>query len=72
MLILFLMLFIFLASPIKENPQKGQTVIAKFTDGLWYRALCKRTNHTQNRYQLEYIEYGEYNTTPLSIPHIAR
>ncbi|CAH0730914.1 unnamed protein product, partial [Brenthis ino] len=46
------------ASPLREPPQKGDIVIAKFTDGLWYRALCKRTNNAQNKYQLEYLEYG--------------
>nr|XP_034838815.1 uncharacterized protein LOC117994948 [Maniola hyperantus] len=52
------------ASPIKEPPQKGQVVIGKFSDGNWYRALCKRTNVNANKYQLEYIEFGnvEVNT----------
>ncbi|XP_045783447.1 uncharacterized protein LOC123879657 isoform X3 [Maniola jurtina] len=52
------------ASPIKEPPQRGQVVIGKFSDGNCYRALCKRTNVNANKYQLEYIEFGnvEVNT----------
>ncbi|KAM3956094.1 tudor domain-containing protein 1-like [Aphomia sociella] len=46
------------ASPLTEPPQQGQTVIGQFTDGLYYRALCKRTNVKQNKYLLEYIDFG--------------
>ncbi|CAG9790607.1 unnamed protein product, partial [Diatraea saccharalis] len=53
------------ASPLKEPPAKGQTVIGKFSDGLHYRALCKRTNVKQNKYLLEYIEFGNIEITPL-------
>ncbi|XP_047542916.1 uncharacterized protein LOC125075261 isoform X3 [Vanessa atalanta] len=52
------------AIPIENPPLKGQVVIGKFTDGNCYRALCKRTNVNQNKYLLEYIEFGntEINT----------
>ncbi|XP_046975982.1 uncharacterized protein LOC124542094 [Vanessa cardui] len=52
------------ATPIESPPLKGQVVIGKFTDGNCYRALCKRTNVSQNKYLLEYIEFGntEINT----------
>ncbi|RVE54901.1 hypothetical protein evm_000268 [Chilo suppressalis] len=53
------------ATSLKEPPLKGQTVIGKFTDGLHYRALCKRTNVKQNKYLLEYIEFGNLEITPL-------
>ncbi|XP_013141849.1 PREDICTED: uncharacterized protein LOC106105925 isoform X5 [Papilio polytes] len=46
------------AKPLSVPPRKGQLVVAKYTDGLHYRAVCKRTNVKQNKYLLEYIEFG--------------
>ncbi|CAG5001149.1 unnamed protein product [Parnassius apollo] len=53
------------ATPMKEPPQKGQVVVAKFVDGMHYRALCKRTNVKQNKYLLEYIEFGNIEIATL-------
>ncbi|KAJ0169339.1 hypothetical protein K1T71_015223 [Dendrolimus kikuchii] len=53
------------ATVLKEAPVKGSTVVAKYTDGLHYRALVKRTNVKQNKYLLEYIEYGNIEIVPL-------
>ncbi|KAJ0184312.1 hypothetical protein K1T71_000735 [Dendrolimus kikuchii] len=53
------------ATVLKEAPVKGSTVVAKYTDGLHYRALVKRTNVKQNKYLLEYIEYGNVEIVPL-------
>ncbi|XP_073966096.1 vreteno [Choristoneura fumiferana] len=49
------------AKPLTEPPVVGQTVVAKYTDDMCYRALCRRVNSKLNKYLLEYIEYG--NTT---------
>ncbi|XP_041983466.1 uncharacterized protein LOC121736370 isoform X5 [Aricia agestis] len=51
--------------PLKAPPQKGDMVVGKFTDGLHYRALCKRTNIKQNKYMLEYVEYGNIEISKL-------
>ncbi|XP_037299873.1 uncharacterized protein LOC115453403 isoform X2 [Manduca sexta] len=55
------------ATPLKEPPLQGQTVVGKFSDGLHYRALCRRTNIKQNKYQLEYIEYGNIEVSKLEM-----
>ncbi|XP_061727653.1 transcriptional regulatory protein AlgP-like [Cydia pomonella] len=44
---------------LKELPQAGQTVVARFTDGHHYRALVQRVSSKHRRCLLEYIEYGE-------------
>ncbi|XP_052748158.1 uncharacterized protein LOC113520882 [Galleria mellonella] len=53
------------ASPLTEPPRQGQTVIGQYTDGLYYRALCKRTNVKQNKYLLEYIDFGNVEISTL-------
>ncbi|XP_059054994.1 uncharacterized protein LOC131849029 [Achroia grisella] len=53
------------ASPLTEPPHQGDTVIGQYTDGLFYRALCKRTNVKQNKYLLEYIDFGNVEITKL-------
>ncbi|XP_060808294.1 uncharacterized protein LOC106139600 isoform X3 [Amyelois transitella] len=53
------------ASPLSQPPKKGDTVIGKYTDGLFYRALVKRTNVAQNKYLLEYIDYGNIEIAKL-------
>ncbi|XP_049884029.1 uncharacterized protein LOC126379359 isoform X4 [Pectinophora gossypiella] len=46
------------ATPLTEPPAMGQYVVSKFTDGHHYRAVVKRTNVRQNKYLLEYVEFG--------------
>ncbi|CAH2064600.1 unnamed protein product, partial [Iphiclides podalirius] len=53
------------ATPLNAPPQKGQLVISKFSDGVHYRALCKRTSVKQNKYLLEYIEFGNVEIAKL-------
>ncbi|XP_045541147.1 uncharacterized protein LOC106720635 [Papilio machaon] len=53
------------AKPLTEPPNKGQLVISKYSDGLHYRAICKRTNVKQNKYLLEYVEFGNLEISKL-------
>ncbi|CAH0602398.1 unnamed protein product [Chrysodeixis includens] len=53
------------AKPLEDPPRKGETVIAEYSDGNHYRALCRRTNVKQNKYQIEYIEFGNIEVTTL-------
>ncbi|XP_047039960.1 uncharacterized protein LOC124644555 isoform X4 [Helicoverpa zea] len=53
------------AKPLKEPPQVGQTVIGKYSDGMFYRALVLRTKVKENRYLIEYIEYGNTEVSNL-------
>ncbi|XP_013178912.1 PREDICTED: uncharacterized protein LOC106126015 isoform X4 [Papilio xuthus] len=53
------------AEPLTEPPNKGQLVVAKYSDGLHYRAICKRTNVKQNKYLLEYVEFGNLEISKL-------
>ncbi|KAJ2942286.1 hypothetical protein O0L34_g15831 [Tuta absoluta] len=53
------------AKPLTEPPIAGSYVISKYTDGCHYRALVKRTSVKQNKYLLEYIEYGNSHINQL-------
>ncbi|KPJ00440.1 hypothetical protein RR46_07030 [Papilio xuthus] len=53
------------AEPLTEPPNKGQLVVAKYSDGLHYRAICKRTNVKQNKYLLKYVEFGNLEISKL-------
>lgn len=50
---------------LKEPPQRGQLVIAKFTDGNHYRAFVQRTNAKLNKYMIEYVEFGNVEVNKL-------
>ncbi|XP_053622408.1 uncharacterized protein LOC128682009 isoform X3 [Plodia interpunctella] len=52
-------------TPLTQPPKKGDVVIGKFTDGCFYRALVKRTNVAQNKYLLEYIDFGNVEVAKL-------
>ncbi|XP_022833617.1 uncharacterized protein LOC111361441 isoform X5 [Spodoptera litura] len=51
--------------PLKEPPQRGQLVIAQFTDGNHYRAFVQRTNAKQNKFMIEYVEFGNVEVNKL-------
>ncbi|KAJ8704968.1 hypothetical protein PYW08_012288 [Mythimna loreyi] len=53
------------AKPLTEPPTPGQTVIGKFVDDCFYRALVRRVNVKQNKYQIEYAEYGNIEISTL-------
>ncbi|XP_026748088.1 uncharacterized protein LOC113509034 isoform X4 [Trichoplusia ni] len=53
------------AKPLEDPPRKGETIIAEYEDGNHYRALCRRTNVKQNKYQIEYAEFGNIEVTTL-------
>ncbi|KAF9418124.1 hypothetical protein HW555_004934 [Spodoptera exigua] len=51
--------------PLKQPPQRGQVVIAQFTDGNYYRAFVQRTSAKQNKYMIEYVEFGNVEINKL-------